>query len=481
MPPSDSSTHRFEFSFGPNPSARRRDPEGRLHLLVLGDFHGNAAVPSATPLAARPVRQLNPDSFEAVCAAFDARLDLPMPWAPGGQVRLQFASLEDFHPDHLLRHTPGLAELFNARQGLNSPSTAAAAAETIQRLLQRPVESQSSAASSEPLASAPPASAESADDTLARLLGRAPSKAPAPSAGVDPQALIRSLVGTASAAPAQPAGLPGLITAVELELTTRLRALLHAPPFQALEAAWRGADFLVRRNPDEERIRIDVLDVASAELAADLPSLERRLRDRSFDLAVGLFTFGAGADDLGVLSSVAGLVAARGAVFLAGAHPQLVGCEDFARDPDPDDWTHPPSPEVAAAWQAFRAGQGCDRTRLALPRFLLRLPYGKGRDTIDGFAFEELAGPRLGAPFLWGNPSLLLALVGAQAFLEGSDAVGGDVDDLPMVHFREAGESEMVPCAEGWLSDRAVERIAGLGLVPIQSVKGSNRVRIASV
>jgi type VI secretion system protein ImpC len=54
-----------------------------------------------------------------------------------------------------------------------------------------------------------------------------------------------------------------------------------------------------------------------------------------------------------------------------------------------------------------------------------------------------------------------------------------EIDGLPLHVYREAGDSQMNPCAEAWLTHRAAEAILAKGPMPLQSVKGRGAVRLA--
>ena len=76
----------------------------------------------------------------------------------------------------------------------------------------------------------------------------------------------------------------------------------------------------------------------------------------------------------------------------------------------------PPSPEAAQAWQALRNLPEAAYIGLALPRFLLRLPYGADTEPVEAFDFEEMSSPFDHESFLWGNPGFACALLLGQAF-----------------------------------------------------------------
>jgi type VI secretion system protein ImpC len=122
---------------------------------------------------------------------------------------------------------------------------------------------------------------------------------------------------------------------------------------------------------------------------------------------------------------------------------------------------------------------------LALPRFLLRQPYGQRSEPIDGFPFEELPDGSAHEAYLWGNPAILCGFVLADAFqaegwemqAEGS----GEVGDLPVYKFTEEGETKVKPCAEAWLSEHGGEAILSQGLMPLLSIKGRDAVRLGEL
>jgi type VI secretion system protein ImpC len=482
-----SSDARLEFGleFGRAPSSHPRNPDAPLRVLILADFSGRSARNACEPLAGRTVRRVDIDNLEQVFAGFHAALTLSEATVPNGALDVAFASLDDFHPDQLMQQIGPLSELLSARALLKSPHTAAQGAQALERLLGAMLPPAADAAA-EPVTKAD--DAESTDDTLNRLMGH-PSTSTAPpapkSGGVTIDALIKDIVGTTDAAAPEPAGQAALLAAVDMELATQLRSVMHNSGFQALEAAWRALDLLVRRCPDEERVTFQVLDVALDELDADLAELYRLLRDEPPDLLVGNYAFGAGVEDLRVLGGLAQLCAALNASFLGAADPSLVGCDSFDTHPDPDEWKLAVPVETRATWQSLRALPDAAHVGLALPRFLLRLPYGVASDPIDSFGFEEIPDPAAHDALLWGNSEFLCAHLLADAFAAEGDAMqtagAGDVDDIPVFTFMRDGEKAAKPCAEAWLVDRAADEIRQHGLIPCQSIKGRDAVHVPGI
>jgi type VI secretion system protein ImpC len=61
-----------------------------------------------------------------------------------------------------------------------------------------------------------------------------------------------------------------LLAQLDQAIAGLMRAVLHQPAFQALEAAWRAVFFLVRRLETDGRLRVYLLDLSRDELAGDL-------------------------------------------------------------------------------------------------------------------------------------------------------------------------------------------------------------------
>jgi type VI secretion system protein ImpC len=399
--------------------------------------------------------------------------------APGvtlaGGERLSFAALDDFHPERLLSAVPALARLAGLRRRLADPrSFAGAAAELGQ-------------APGEPGQAKP----ESDADALARLLGGPPEHRAGTPAARAIDALVKGLVAP-HVAPAADPHLEVYLHVVDERLGAELRAVLHHPPLQALEARWRALHLLASGVETDEDLSIHLLDLTRAEieagvagddigrsglyrcLGADIPG------EAPWSLIVTDLSFGPSATDLTLLAGLGAVAAATGAVLLAGARPALLGVESLARTPDPADWPGPGGVD-AARWQALRTSALAPHIGLALPRLLLRLPYGRSGEALDVLAFEELGAEPAHEDYLWGNAAFGVALALAREFREQGWAMAAttaELEDLPAYSHREAGESRLQPCAEVVLGERAAQAILERGLIPMLSYRTRNAVRL---
>lgn len=264
--------------------------------------------------------------------------------------------------------------------------------------------------------------------------------------------------------------------AVELTLADRLRTLLHDPDFQATESAWRGLDFLVRHCPDRERVQYWVLDASIEEIAADLAGLEKLLRHQVWHVVVGQFTFGETAADLATLAGLGRLARSLDAVLYAGAHPQLIGCESFATQDDPEMWKAELPADIRAAWQQLQTSDVASHVGLALPRFLLRQPYGHEVSPIASFDFEEMTDQSSHEDFLWGNSALLCAQLLATRQVTGEHPQS--IKGLLPGPQQEKETTKITPCTETLLGSRAIDSIDRKGLIPVQSTKAGDTVLI---
>jgi len=484
---------RMEFQLNLPKSAAnpaRRDADAPLRLLIMADFSGRAyrdTAPVATGLADRPVLAVDVDNLNAVMARLAPTVQLPV-GATGATIPIRFKQLEDFHPDALYQHLDLFQALRHSRARLLNPASFAQAAAELAPL-----------PTPEPVQTGPAATGEHEADLLGRLLGQAPA-APPPRPGAVGMDAIQTLLQTVVQPhivwtdPRQSAW----VAAVDAAIGDQLRAILHQPAFQALEATWRSVHDLVDHCGDDA-VQIFLLDVTRQELIADLRAaggnpqatgLYRRLIERGVQMPdgepwaalVGDYRFGADPEDIAVLAMLGALAAQAGGLFLAEATPALLGCPSAALLADPGQWQ--PLPAAAEQhWQALRSCAVAPALGLALPRVLLRLPYGPKTDPVEAFAFEEMPGGRDPEVYLWGNPAFVCARLIAAAFMEnGWEFNPGEVldaEDLPAHVYEEAGERVMQPATEVLLGERAMNAVLARGLMPILGHRQRNAVRLA--
>ncbi|MGH9427630.1 MAG: type VI secretion system contractile sheath domain-containing protein, partial [Terriglobia bacterium] len=241
-----------------------------------------------------------------------------------------------------------------------------------------------------------------------------------------------------------------LVGYVDAAIGELMEAILHHPEFQALEATWRGVYFLVSQLETGSDLKVYLLDLTKEELASDLKSADDLARTALYRtiveetvqtpgadpwaLLAGNYMFELESVDIEGLGRLAKIASAAGAPFVAAAGSSLIGCESVARTPDPNDWSLRRGSTVCQTWEALRGLPEACSLGLILPRFLLRLPYGKKFDSVESFPFEEMATPPQHEHYLWGNSCFVAAMLLGRTFSDCgwnfSDGIRRDVEGL---------------------------------------------------
>lgn len=448
-------------------------------LVVLGDFSARSSRGVREPLAHRHPHSVDIDNFDEVFAGLGVLLRVPQTYPSDGDQDLALATFEQFHPDELLHCADSLKELWLLRGPLGRPATAASAAEKLRMLLHPAPKSAAGDPGTGTLRHS-----ETDTATIARLLGAPPARDSR--AAAKPATSLEQLV-QGFVRGHQPAATPARDTgaeraALDLELSARLRSLLHHSRFQALESLWRGLKLLVRDHGASETVKLFIVDATPEEVLAEPTALAPLLQSVNATILLANCLIGAESRDIALLAQLADTAAAAGARLLAGAHPSLVGCESFASTPDPQDWELGTVSEVTTAWEALRTSPAAAQVVLAAPRFLLRQPYGQGSESIDSFPFEELHPSLPHEAYLWGNAAFACAHILATELSRdshGNDRLtGGELNGLPLHRFTLDGEKAVKPCAEAWLSEKAASELETRGVTALSSIKGRDAAKV---
>lgn len=427
----------LDVGLGREPAAERAarpQDDDPFRVLILGNFSGSGRV-------SKPV-EVDRDNFDEVLRAFAPVVDVP-----GG--RIMIGEIDDFHPDRLLARYPALRETA-------APVSVAPVA---------------AAASAEPVTAANLASGSFLDDVLAASEKREEPKGDALSGWINQVAAKHAVASPSSEEQAQQA-------AAEQTTAGRIRALLHAPAFQAMEALWRGVDWLVRQTDTDGPVSVWLVDTtreaaaaacASAAALEDLPGYAQ-VRARRPAVLIAAFDFGVNDEDLVTLAGLGALASAFGVACLAGARPDWIGCESYAELDSPRTWGAP-----SAEAEMFRSTAAAKHLGLAGPRFLLRLPYGARSGACESVALEEAPAHE---QMLWGNAALLCASLLAASFNEDRwDMRLGtcsQVDGLPLY----VRDGDVQPCAETLMTEDAASAMLDRGVMSLAGVRNSDAVKV---
>lgn len=459
---------QFDFSFSnPRRPAPRPDDDAPFRVLVLSDLSGRGAAAPAVALAQRKPLRVDIDTLDAVFTKLAPRLAIDFGGSP---LTIEFRSLDDFHPDSLFTRLAPFVSLRNLRAEL-------ADARQFPR-----VAAQLGALSAAPAPAAAPEAADAGGDDIERLLGRKPQSTPSVApAATQVEGWVKGIVAPFVQQNVEHEQKQWL-AAMDSTIAEQMRQLLHHSQFQALEAAWRSVERLVRELGAEENLQLFLADVSRDEAIADLESTGGDLARSALNLhlsgpateaaqghrwsvLVADYSFGPSEEDLRLLDALGSLAARAGAPLLAAAHFDLVTEE-----------------KAQAAWHAMRRGASAGWIGLIAPRVLLRLPYGAATDRIESFAFEEMHPARVHTHYLWGNAAFSLAALAGQAFREEgwemTLASQLDVADLPSHIYREDGEPHQQPCAEILMSEATAEALLDAGVMPLISWRNRDAARL---
>jgi type VI secretion system protein ImpC len=478
----------LDVSLGQSGESRPLD-ETPFRLAVLGDFSGRSSrgvLATGAEIAAQLPRRVDRDDLDEVLGELAPALHLAVAGPDAPRIVVRFQSLEDFHPDQLIDRVPLFKELHALRARLANPKTFADAAASLSRnpdqLSARPPVRPS--AEGEEFRIHHPADGAGLLDAILGESSADPEAALAESGG-DLHTFIQKILRP-HLVPRPDPRQADLVAEVDAALGATMRTLLHHPDFLALEALWRGVDLLVRRVDTSAELQIHLVDLSAAELRLDLsnspqPStsgLGRLLVEASVEqpwsLIAASFTFGPDDEDLTLLGRLAALGHGLRAPWISAAAPALVGAPLLTESTDPHEWNSTPAPY----WGALRHSADAPWLGLALPRYLVRLPYGRATEACERFPFEEWTADSTHDEYCWGNPALLVALLHAQAFADQgwrmAEDIGVEVDGLPL-HLQ--GAEGATPVAEVLLPVKAAERIQQWGVMALASLKDQEAAR----
>jgi type VI secretion system protein ImpC len=268
----------------------------------------------------------------------------------------------------------------------------------------------------------------------------------------------------------------------ELRLSALMRAILHHAEFQALESAWRSFSFLVQRLETDERLKLYILDISKEKLVADLLKAEHfRSSDvyravveetvqsptqEPWAVIVGNYGFDrSDTEDVELLERMGLLGRAAGAPFLAECVPSQN------------------ETEVCDSWRALRESSHAPWLGLAVPRILLRLPYGKSTGSVLDFDFEEMPGEPKRQEYLWGNPGFGCAYLLGKSFSEYGWNWGFgaflEIDGLPLHTYRVGGETRTQSAVEILLSDDDSDALMEQGLMVFRCDRKDDSVELS--
>ena len=293
-----------------------------------------------------------------------------------------------------------------------------------------------------------------------------------------------------------------LIAAIDAAVSRQVDAVIHAPPFQALEASWRGLSMLSKLVAQTRQVRLRMLDLTWGDLCRDIEhavefdqsNLFRLIYNdeigtpggQPFGLLVADFAVthkpsaGHPTDDVTALQSLAAIAAAAFCPVVLGASASLLGVRSFG-DLAGVDVADAFDGVPYTRWRTLRTHVDTRFLGLVLPRVLFRCAYQPdSRRRIDGFRYAEDIGPD-GEGLLWGNGAYVFAIAVVRRFdqsgwfadLRGApqDRIGGGLvtEVAPFLFATDLhGIAAQAPI-EIRLSNVQEQQLAELGMVPLSA------------
>ena len=468
----------------------RKQGDAPLCISILGDFSGRKSNPAPVSIEQRYFREIDSYDYDDVLATFDIKLHLAM----NGQdnvIEIPIKKFKDFHPDQLYKNVTLFSKLSDLRTRLQNNSTFNDAAQEIQGWLIAEDKQEKRTTGQIKEDQVEDKAELSSDDLLASILEETENKTQQPKKQSLVDGFLKQLMANRVKLSIDPRK-DEMLAAVDESISESMRAILHHPDFQAVESAWQALRFLVRRVKSGKNIKIHLLDITKDELSQDLSDddIERSglyklfcdstHGDIDWSYIVGDYRFEANIDDMLLLSQLGYVAMRSGATFISSADEKLIGCESFSKTPDMNYWDYELAENISQAWSLLRQSDVTKHISLALPSFLVRLPYSSLSNPIKSFSFEETLLPESHSQYLYANAAFLIVEQLASAFVKkGWDMRPGDAvttEDLPLLTYDDKGKIVIKPCPEVALTEAAAVRIKQQGIVPLCSIKNRDRI-----
>ena len=315
------------------------------------------------------------------------------------------------------------------------------------------------------------------------------------------QAFIKELAGTAGEQKISGALVDSMIAEIDAKLSSQVNSILHDATFARMEAAWRSLKFLVDRTDFRQNIKLEFVNVSKADLLADFEDapevVKSGLYKQVYTAEYGQFggqpvgaiiadyEFSHKPQDIQLLQYVAAVSAMAHAPFIAAAHKDFFGIENWEELPNLKDLHSIFEMAQYAKWRSFRESEDARYVGITLPKFLLRLPYGEDTVPAKTFNFKEEA--LTNEQFCWGNTAFAMAARLTDSFAKYrwcSNIIGpqggGAVEDLPLYQFEAMGQVQTKIPTQVLISERREFELAEEGFIALTMRKGSDNAAFFS-
>jgi type VI secretion system protein ImpC len=478
---------------------------------VLADLSG-APVEQLPPLSDRKFVQIDCNNFDRVLEDSHPRVKLRVRCTlperaqqPDLEVALKFRSLADFSPDLIASQIPVLERLLSIRDGLYNFRIGLVGstklADGLRDILANPevltrVRSDLEMIRDDPRKADKPHAATKDLFDATRVL-RSADWAALPFLDHDAAGAAAWLADCLNQISRESGGaslddpesvVTERLSAIDHAVALQLDEVMHHPDLQRLEATWCGLRYFLEQTEPSNSLRIRVLNVSKRELKQDLeevPEFDQSAIFKKiyqeeyeatggcpFTVLLGDYYFDCRPPDVTLMENMAGVAATAHAPFVVGAGPAMFNLKNFEelsrrglleiRD---GEWS---------AWTRFREREQARFVGLALPRLLLRLPYGRDTLRIERFDYDERITDH--DHYLWGNPAFAVGARIADSFNRNgwfTDCCDTSwvLSGLPAFPFRNGVKPALPFPLETWVEEVDVSLFANFGFVAINLYK----------
>ena len=298
-----------------------------------------------------------------------------------------------------------------------------------------------------------------------------------------------------------------LVASFDYSINKQINIIIHNPRFQKLEASWRGLFYLVEQvdlYDEEGSVKVRVLDLSWKNLAKDLDKaiefdqsdIFQKVYSEEFDtpggepygVLLGDYEIshkrqsGSYYNDAITLRQLSQVTAAAFSPFIGGAHPSLLGLDDFSELELGYNIADTFNQPEYITWRSLRDSEDSRYLGLTAPKVLVRPPYSDDGTRIDNFIFKEDTSD-FKKNYLWGNSVYAFGSVIVRAYCESGwfanirgyqrgSISGGIVTDLLNDSFNTESSSIVTkPSTDTLIGDRLEKELADEGIIPLSVCK----------
>ena len=478
----------------PIPSGLKVTAEHPYHILMVSNLAGSDRGSVSGALASGVVN-VTADTFDDVMAAAGPSVNFTTtdPVAPGNvmvEVNLRFDTLRGFDPKSLVEQIPAVKPLVAGRALLVDRLRGKVSSAQLREAVGRAASAEAGLSwlpeALEWSPAAPAADPGAVDGLLGQIdLGEEVTEESAPPPKSPIGAAVAAAASDGPSIPAEEASaLRRALKEIDRRVSAWLTAVLHAPPVQVIEAAWRSLAFLVSRMDFRKGLRLSLLHAGPALLDRFRTLLIDPVFDEGAaapDLIVVDWQYSVSAPDVEVVDELAQHAASLPAVVLAGASPQFFGVKHAWQLP-----TLPPIPNMLdqwqfAKWQALRGQAYARSLGVVFGRCLLRGPHGRdGAGDLEFVYREEIVADK---DLCWANGVIAAAASVAQSFADigwptaMAGYVHGRVEGFTTAMGGKKGDKKFGP-TDTLLKQEKIEEMALAGLNAAVGVRDHDDVLI---